>query len=226
MKNLILMTTENYFTKKHEIITASKCRTLEPVKFIHASDIHLGATQYQNEHRANDFILAFKQILEQAIKHHVDFILLAGDIFTSLEMLPGLLTTIVNILKDFKKITNNSILIITIEGNHDIRRFSRGVRFERRDQSWLKLLNSIGLIILLDADLNAPIEEIFKPYDFETKQGGKIQIKDIVVYGTHYLGENPIFFLTKIRKALIKKKGLFLFYHINTENSNNNHQNS
>ncbi len=71
------------------------------VRFIHASDIHIGSQQYRNEYRADDFIRAFQEILELAISYHVDFILLGGDVFTSLEMLPGKLDKIVNILKDF-----------------------------------------------------------------------------------------------------------------------------
>ncbi|UCD01423.1 MAG: DNA repair exonuclease [Promethearchaeota archaeon] len=179
------------------------------VKFIHASDIHLGAVQYRNDYRSNDFIQAFQEILELAIKHHVDFILLGGDVFTSLEMLPGKLTKIVKILNDFKEFTNGTILIIAIEGNHDIRKFSRGIRFERRGQSWLKLLNNLGLIVLLDADLDALSEEIFELYNFDTKRGGKIQIKNVMIYGTRYLGEKPISFLSKIRKAIVKNDDLF-----------------
>ena len=76
---------------------------------------------------------------------------------------------IIDLLTNFKAFTQNSVFIIAIEGNHDIRKFSRGVRFERRGQSWLKLLNSLGLIILLDADLEAPLEEIFKPYNTKEK---------------------------------------------------------
>ncbi len=116
-------------------------------KFIQASDIHLGSHQYRNEDRANDYIFAFEEILSLAIIHRVDFLLLGGDVFTSLEMLPGKLTKIVNLLKSFKKVTKNQILIIAIEGNHDIRKFSRGQRFKQRGQSWLKLLSSLGLII-------------------------------------------------------------------------------
>ena len=111
-----------------------------------------------------------QEILELAIKCQVDFVILGGDVFTSLEMLPGKLTKIVTILSDFKKFSNNTISIIAIEGNHDIRKFSRGIRFERRGQSWLKLLNNLGLIILLDADLEAPVEEIFQHYNFKTKK--------------------------------------------------------
>ncbi|MFX1302666.1 MAG: exonuclease SbcCD subunit D [Promethearchaeota archaeon] len=203
------MTIENCFETKLGNSIVLKYTNHDSVKFIHASDIHLGAAQYRNDYRSNDFIQAFQEILELAIKHHVDFILLGGDVFTSLEILPGKLTKIVNILKDFKEFTNGTILIIAIEGNHDIRKFSRGVRFERRGQSWLKLLNSLGLIILLDADLEAPSEEMFKPFCFNTKKGGKIQVKNVMIYGTRYLGEQPISYLSRIRKAIIKDNGLF-----------------
>jgi DNA repair exonuclease SbcCD nuclease subunit len=203
------MTLENHFTTKFGNKLSSKETSQNSVKFIHASDIHLGAAQYRNEYRSDDFIQAFQEILDLAIIHHVNFIILGGDVFTSLEILPGKLTRIVGMLKSFKDFTNNSILIIAIEGNHDIRKFSRGIRFEQRGQSWLKLLNSLGLITLLDADLEAPLEEIFTPYNFATKKGGKIQIKNVVVYGSRYLGEKPISFLSKMRKAIVKDNGLY-----------------
>jgi len=178
-------------------------------KFIHASDIHLGSHQYRNENRANDFIFAFEEILSKAITHQVDFILLGGDVFTSLEILPGKLTKIVNILRDFKNKTEGKILIIAIEGNHDIRKFSRGVRFSQRGQSWLKFLASLGLIVLLDADIKASPEEIFKPYDFRVRKGGKIQIKNIVIYGTRYLKEKPEDYLLTLKDDIIKDDGNF-----------------
>ncbi|MFX1502035.1 MAG: exonuclease SbcCD subunit D, partial [Promethearchaeota archaeon] len=193
-------------------------------RFIHASDIHLGSQQYRNEYRADDFIRAFEEILELGIINNVDFILLGGDVFTSLEMLPGKLIKIVNILKNFKNFTNGSILIIAIEGNHDIRKFSRGIVFERRGQSWLKFLNSLGLIILLDAVIDAPPQQMFKLYDFNTKLGGKIQIKNVMIYGTRYIGEKPINFLSKIRKAIVKKNHLFniLLQHFGIEGQMDN----
>ena len=178
-------------------------------KFIHASDIHLGSHQYRNDNRANDFIFSFEEILAKAIIYQVDFILLGGDVFTSLEMLPGKLTTIVNILRDFKNNTNERIHIIAIEGNHDIRKFSRGVRFSHRGQSWLKFLASLGLIVLLDSDNNASPEQMFKPYDFQFRKGGKIQIKNIVIYGTRYLKEKPEDYLLTLKEGIIKNDGNF-----------------
>jgi len=178
-------------------------------KFIHASDIHLGSHQYRNEDRANDFISAFEEILSKAIIHQVDFVLLGGDVFTSLEMLPGKLTKIVNLLNDFKAKTDGRILIIAIEGNHDIRKFSRGVRFSSRGQSWLKFLAGLGLIVLLDADINAPPEDMFKPYNFRVRKGGKIQVKNVVIYGTRYLKERPEDYLLTLKEGIIKDDGNF-----------------
>lgn len=194
---------------QYESSNECKYRVRDCVKFIHASDIHLGAAQYQNEHRANDFIYAFQEILSLAIKHHVDFIILGGDVFTSLEMLPGNLTKIIAILKNFKNRTEETIPIISIEGNHDIRKFSRGTRLPRRGQSWLKLIASLGLVILLDVDLEAPEDEMFHPYDFKINRGGKIQVKNVVIYGTRYTGQKPEKLLTKINNAIKKDSKIF-----------------
>jgi len=205
----MLMTSAKVFETNLEHLTKNQYGYSHSIKFIHASDIHLGSHQYRNDYRANDFIFAFEEILSLAVIHRVDFLLLGGDVFTSLEMLPGKLTKIVNLLTSFKKVTKNQILIIAIEGNHDIRKFSRGVRFKKRGQSWLKLLANLGLIILLDAELDGAPEEIFKSYNFQTRKGGKIQIKNAMIYGTGYLGENPEDDLLKIKEGIVKDDGYF-----------------
>jgi len=203
------MTSAKVFESNLEQETKNRYCNNHSIKFIHASDIHLGSHQYRNNYRANDFISAFEEILSLAVIHQVDFILLGGDVFTSLEMLPGLLTKIVNLLTRFKIVTKNQILIIAIEGNHDIRKFSRGQRFKQRGQSWLKLLASLGLIILLDADVELPSDEIFTEYDFKTRKGGKIKIKDVIIYGTRYLGQNPAEDLLKLKDGIVKDDDLF-----------------
>ncbi len=203
------MTSTNGINIQPDTIIKAQKEGTSLIKFIHASDIHLGSHQYRNEDRANDFISAFEEILTTAVLHQVDFILLGGDVFTSLEMLPGKLTRVVNLLNNFKDETDNRILIVAIEGNHDIRKFSRGQRFKQRGQSWLKLLASLGLIILLDADVELPPDEMFKEYDFKTRKGGKIRIKDVIIYGTSYLGQNPEKYLLKLRDGIIKDDDLF-----------------
>lgn len=179
------------------------------LKFIHASDIHLGSQQYRNTHRANDFIRAFQEILTVGLFKDVDFIILAGDVFTSLEMLPGKLTKIVNILTNFSNKTKGTIPIIAIEGNHDIRKFSRGQKFPKRGQSWLKLLSSLNLLILLDANIEAPPNEMFQEYNKETNRGGKIKIKNAIIYGTRYINQTPEEYILKFKRAIKREKGKF-----------------
>ena len=127
----------------------------QKVRFIHASDLHLGTGQYQSPERADDFLKILKRILDLAINKKVSFIILGGDVFGSLDILPEQLRKIVNIIKDFKKKTQNSIKIIAIEGNHDIRKYSRGAKIKRR-QSWLRFLQDLDLLILLDINPDAP----------------------------------------------------------------------
>jgi DNA repair exonuclease SbcCD nuclease subunit len=203
------MSNRNRFQIKSNNVSFSANQENNLVRFIHASDIHLGSHQYRNDIRANDFIRAFEEILFHAVLNKVDFILLGGDVFTSLELLPGKLNEIIEIITHFNDYTNNSILIIAIEGNHDIRKFSRGVRFDKRGQSWLKVLSNLGLIVLLDGDLEAPCENVFQEYNFANHKGGKIQVKDIIIYGARYIGEKPITELSKIRKAIKKEEGKF-----------------
>jgi DNA repair exonuclease SbcCD nuclease subunit len=187
----------------------SKRVRFNKISFIHASDIHLGCHQYRNEYRSDDFIRVFEEILKVALNHEVDFIILGGDVFTSLEMLPGKLLEVIEILTEFKARTNGEIPIIAIEGNHDIRKFSFGLKLTNRGQSWLKLISSLGLIVLLDVNLEAPPNNLFKSYDIQQNQGGKIQIKNVVIHGFRYIGQEPTKYLSKIRAAIKKEEGKF-----------------
>ncbi|MFX0071139.1 MAG: exonuclease SbcCD subunit D [Candidatus Hermodarchaeota archaeon] len=177
-------------------------------KFIHASDIHIGSYQFWNDNRAEDFIRAFCEILCLAIQHRVDFIILGGDVFTSLEILPEKLNRVITILNQFKKFTKETIPIISIEGNHDIRKYSRGVKVNR-GQSWLKVLANLGMIILLDANLDNGTNDVFRNYDFQLNKGGKIQIKNAIIYGTRYLGAELDKYLPKIFNAIKTDKECF-----------------
>jgi len=63
--------------------------------------------------------------------------------------------------------------------------------------------------VLLDSDNNASPEELFKPYDFQARKGGKIQIKNVVIYGTRYLKEKPEDYLLTLKEGIIKDDGNF-----------------
>jgi len=87
------------------------------------------------------------------------------------------------VLKKFRQDTQAQIPIIAIEGNHDLRGFVRRSRVNR-GQSWLKVLVELDLIILLDADTDVASNNIqYHNYDPMTRSGGKIRIKNAVIYG-------------------------------------------
>jgi DNA repair exonuclease SbcCD nuclease subunit len=176
-------------------------------RFLHASDLHLGAHQYTSPVRANDYVQALSDLLDLAISKHVDFILWGGDTFTSLEILPGLFLQIVQTLKKFKRQTHARIPIIAIEGNHDLRGFVRRSRVNR-GQSWLKVLAELDLIIRLDADMTS--EKIrYQDYDPTSQSGGKIRIKNAVIYGNHYIRKNVEHILPEIRNGIVPNDHLF-----------------
>jgi DNA repair exonuclease SbcCD nuclease subunit len=167
---------------------------------VHASDLHLGCQQYRNIHRSNDYLSALKEILNISKHHAVDFILFSGDIFTSIDILPGYFQQIIEILDEFKK--ECKIPIIAIEGNHDIRRYSHGSKFER-GQSWLKVLSYLNLLILLDVQYNESGIINFRSYDEINKTGGKIQIKFAEIYGTRFFREKIKESIPKIENAIM-----------------------
>jgi DNA repair exonuclease SbcCD nuclease subunit len=180
------------------------------IKFIHASDIHLGCTQYQNEDRADDFINAFKQVLYLGIKNSVDFIILAGDVFTSIDILPEKLLQIIRLIEKFHAKTNKAIPIIAIEGNHDLRRYSHGLKTERK-QSWLTLMNHLGLIILLGVgEYGESKQQLeFQEYNHKSKRGNMMKIKFTNIFGTSYKGEKPESHIRTLYKSIDKKADEF-----------------
>lgn len=168
-------------------------------KFLHASDLHLGSHQYRNPARSYDYINTLKEILAVGIGHSVDFYIFGGDFFTSLDILPGYFQEIISILREFKE--KHDVPLIGIEGNHDIRRYSHGKKFIR-GQSWIKILADLGLIILLDTESDVPNPDLFKSFDFKSRKGGKIEIKDAVIYGTRFLREKQELFLPAIKDSI------------------------
>lgn len=146
-------------------------------RFVHASDLHIGRFQYTNPIRAMDYIDAFHCLLDNIMRNSTDFVLLAGDVFNSIDLLPFYFSQVVELLRKFHEKTNSSIPIIAIEGNHDIRSFSRGNHIST-NLSWLRVLANLELITLLDSSL----------MDSERNQE-PVQIYNVNIYGNTYSGE-------------------------------------
>ncbi|MDE1724520.1 MAG: exonuclease SbcCD subunit D [Thaumarchaeota archaeon] len=87
--------------------------------FSHISDTHLGFVQYHSEERENDVYNAFDQAIDTSIKDHVDFVILAGDIFHVPNPSGKAILVLANALRRLKKNNIDSYFIL---GEHDISR--------------------------------------------------------------------------------------------------------
>jgi len=87
--------------------------------FSHISDTHLGFVQYHSEERENDVYLAFNEAIDTSIKDHVDFVILAGDIFHVPNPSGKAIVVLANALK---RLRQNNIDSFFILGDHDISR--------------------------------------------------------------------------------------------------------
>ncbi|MHA1192331.1 MAG: metallophosphoesterase [Promethearchaeota archaeon] len=76
---------------------------MEPIKFIHVSDLHLGKRQYNLTERYKDYFRAFQWILDLAISEKVDFLLVSGDLFDNKNVNPSVLSDVFYSIRDFIK---------------------------------------------------------------------------------------------------------------------------
>jgi DNA repair protein SbcD/Mre11 len=112
------------------------------MNFIHMADMHLGYRQYDLEQRFIDLGHTFRQIVEYAIAHKVEFVLISGDLFDKRSInAPTFVQAhhVLSLLKDA------GIPCIAIEGNHDR-------RFLKDGMSWLESLEWQGLLKVVKND--------------------------------------------------------------------------
>lgn len=180
---------------------------MEPIKFIHIADLHLGKRQYNLKERYMDYFRAFKWILSLSIKEEVDFILIAGDIFDNKNINPSVLTEVFYAIRDFKEECKNQlnrdIPLVCIEGNHDNPIYT--------SRSWMTFLADLELVILLSGEYNRDSKTFnFDSYSKNTHRGGKLQIKkDTYIYGVSYFGSFTQNIFSAIKNAIPKDESKF-----------------
>ncbi|MCL9773956.1 exonuclease SbcCD subunit D [Vibrio methylphosphonaticus] len=109
------------------------------MKFIHTSDWHLGR-QFHNVSLLDDQRVILQQIERYLISHHVDALVIAGDIYD--RSVPP--TSAIEVLDDFltKVIQDIGVPVIMISGNHDgAKRLGFGAR--QLDRSGLHIISSL-----------------------------------------------------------------------------------
>lgn len=107
-------------------------------RVIHTGDTHLGYRQYHSPTRREDFLDAFRQVVQDAIEDDVDAVVHAGDLYH--DRRPGLqdLLGTIDVLEPLRE---HDIPFLAVVGNHE----------GTRDAQWLDLFETLGLAERLDA---------------------------------------------------------------------------
>lgn len=173
--------------------------------FLHTADIHLGKTYRTSsgeDERYEDFFRTLADIVVDAVSERVDFVLIAGDLFHTGQILPRTFARTIETLQPLK---DNRIPCIAVEGNHDW--------IHRRDSiSWMEALSQMGYICLLRPSRTEAGGYRFDPFDPDTGMGGHIEIKGLNIYGLGYIGTQAGNHVARICEAVTTENNLLLFH--------------
>ena len=147
--------------------------------FIHVADTHLGYEQYGVRERFNDFSRTFWGITDDALKRRVDFMVIAGDLFNKRAIDAQ---TLIHAIEGLKKLKENNIPVIAIEGNHDRSYYRDGV-------SWLQFLCYQGFITLLTPTMREGVPQM-TAWQPQTMLGAYVDLLDgrVRIYGLPWQG--------------------------------------
>ncbi len=175
------------------------------IKFLHTADIHLGKTYRTSTgetERYEDFFRMLGGIVSDAITEKVDFVLIAGDLFHTGQILPRTFARTIETLQPLK---DTGIPCIAVEGNHDW--------IHRRDSiSWMEALSQMGYICLLRPSRTENGDYSFDPFDSETGAGGHLEINGLNIYGLGYIGTQAGHHVARICEAVTTENNLLLFH--------------
>ena len=175
------------------------------LRFFHTADIHLGKTYRTSANEAEryeDFFRMLGSIVSDAIAEQVDFVLIAGDLFHTGQILPRTFARTIETLQPLK---DASVPCIAVEGNHDW--------IHRRDSiSWMEALSQMGYIHLLRPTRTETGGYRFDPFCLETGMGGHIEINGLNIYGVGYIGAQAGVHVPRICEAVETKNNILLFH--------------
>lgn len=175
------------------------------ISFLHTADIHLGKTYRaaaDEAERYEDFFCVLGSIASDAIAEQVDFVLIAGDLFHTGQILPRTFARTIETLQPLK---DANIPCIAVEGNHDW--------IHRRDSiSWMEALSQMGYIHLLRPTRTENGGYHFEPFDYEQGIGGHIEIKGLNIYGLGYIGTQAGNHVERICDSVTTKNNILLFH--------------
>lgn len=130
------------------------------VRILHTGDTHIGYLQYRLHSRREDFLEAFRKVVQDAMDGEFDAIIHAGDLFHKAN--PDLIDVAGTI--EVLQLVEGNIPVLAVAGNHEMR---RGVQ-------WIDVFERLGLVTRLGKD----------PYVIEDNGG------DVAIYGMDYVHPN------------------------------------
>jgi len=174
-------------------------------KFLHTADIHLGKTyrtSVDEVERFEDFFRILAVIVADAIAEKVDFVLIAGDLFHTGQILPRTFARTIDTLQPLK---DAAIPCIAVEGNHDW--------IHRRDSiSWMEALSQMGYLRLLRPSRTVLGDYLFEPFDPISGSGGHLALKGLNIYGLGYIGSQAGSHIERICQAVTTSNNILLFH--------------
>ncbi len=156
------------------------------MNFLHASDFHLGYAQYGILERFKDYARAFQSVIQYAIDHRAEFILISGDLFHKRNINAPTYEQAYKVLSELK-MKSPSTQVYAIEGNHDLALYQDG-------KSWLEILNSQGLLRLIR----------LKEANGVKLMGDFVELDSVRIFGVKYLGSNTISAIPQIADEIKK----------------------
>ncbi len=156
------------------------------MNFIHASDFHLGYAQYGLIERFRDYARAFHSVIQYAIDHKAEFILISGDLFHKRNINAPTYEQAYKVLSELRA-KSPSTQVYAIEGNHDL-------AFHQDRKSWLEILNSQGLLRLIR----------LKEAKGVKLMGDYVELESVRIFGVRYIGSNTVSIIPQIAEEIKK----------------------
>ena len=156
------------------------------MNFIHASDFHLGYAQYGLIERFRDYARAFHSVIQYAIDHKAEFILISGDLFHKRNINAPTYEQAYKVLSELRA-KSPSTQVFAIEGNHDL-------AFHQDGKSWLEILNSQGLLKLIR----------LKEANGVKFMGDFVELDSVRIFGVRYIGSNTVSTIPQIAEEIKK----------------------
>ncbi|MFD1512286.1 DNA double-strand break repair protein Mre11 [Halomarina rubra] len=122
-------------------------------RVIHTGDTHIGYQQYHRPERRQDFLDAFRRVLDDAVADDVDAVVHAGDLFH--DRRPDL-QDILGTLDALRTLAAADVPFLAVVGNHEA----------KRDAQWLDLFASLGLATRLGPTPHVVGDTAFYGLDF------------------------------------------------------------